>query len=519
MTYRSPRPRRIRRTVATAALMALSLSACSSAGGDGTDDGADDGGRAAELRAGMTVDLSTWNAADAAWGNESLYHRAVYDTLLRTEADGTVTAGLATDWSYDETRTELTLPLREDVTFSDGTAFDAEIAAQNLRRFRDGGSENAAYLAAVESFTAEDEHTLVLELSAPDPALLSRLSQNAGLQASPKTFDEDSPAEPVGTGPYVYDAEASIPGSRYVFTAREDYWDPEAQHYDRITMSPYTDATALLNALRDNQVDFTNTQSTTQIADAEAAGYSVDLHPVNWKGYLLADRDGEVDEPLGDVRVRQAINHALDREALVEALEGGHGEPTTQIFGTETAAYDAELEEAYPHDPEKAQELLAEAGYPDGITLSQPHTSFVPESEYELLEGMLEESGISIEADDVGSDFIGDLLGGRWGSFSFGLNQAQNSWMTYQLAVAPDAAWNMFGTADETVQKLAETMRGGEEAAADDAAHQLNEHLVEEAWFAPAYRVMGVLVTNDETAVTHKTGQAMPNLRDITPAE
>lgn len=515
MTHRSPRTRR---AVAAAALMALSLSACSS-GGDGTDAGAGDGERADELRAGMTVDLTSWNAADAAWGNEALYHRAVYDTLLRTQADGTVTAGLATDWSYDEERTELTLQLREDVTFSDDTAFDAEIAAQNLRRFRDGGSENAGVLSTVETITAEDEHTLVLELSAPDPALLTRLSQNAGLQASPETFDEDSPAEPVGTGPYTYDAEASIPGSRYVFTAREDYWDPESQHYDRITMSPYTDATALLNALRDNQVDFTNTHSTSQITDAEAAGYSVDLAPVNWNGYILADRDGEVDEPLGDVRVRQAINHALDREALLETVEDGRGEPTTQIFGAETAAYDEELEDAYPYDPEKAKELLAEAGYPDGITLTQPQTSFVPESEYELYAGMLEEAGITIEADEVGSSFIGDMLGGRWGSFSFGLNQVQNPWMTYQLAVAPDAAWNIFGTEDETVQELAETMRGGDEAAADEAARQLNEHLVEEAWFAPAYRVMGVLVTNDETEAVHKTGQAVPNLRDITPAE
>lgn len=506
---------RARLTAAAAGIVTLTLTACSGNAGAESEAGE---GRAGDLTIGVAADVTDWSAADAAWGPESIYHQAVYDTLTRTEADGTVVPGLATEWSYDDSKTELTLELRDGVVFSDGTEFTADVAAENLERFRDGASENAGNLSAVEEVTAEDDDTLLLELSAPDPALLTYLSQNSGLQASPETFDNADISEPVGSGPYQYDAGASIPGSRYVFTARDDYWDPEAQRYDQITMYHYPDSTALVNALRDSQVDFATLHNTSQIADAEAAGYTTHMSTDQWKGFILADREGTKAEAIGDVRVRQAINHALDREALIKAVESGYGEPTTQIFNTESAAYVEGLEDAYPYDPERARELLEEAGYPDGITIAQPQTSFVPESEFELIAGMLAESGITVAADQVGSTFIGDLLGGRWAAFQFGLNQDVEPWMTYQLAVAPDSAWNVFNVEDETVSGLAERMRmGGEDG--DAAARELNEYLVEEAWFAPIYRSVSTSVTADGTDVTKKVGQAQPNLWDVVPAE
>lgn len=496
-------------TVTSAALM---LTACSGApAGEG---GSDAGGH---LRIGAVVDLSTWDPAGAAWGNEATYLMAAYDTVLRTAADGTVEPGLAETWEYDDDRTQLTLHLREGVTFSDGEEVTADVVAENLLRFRDGTSENAGNLGSVESVTAADEHTVEIELAQPDPGLETYLSQNSGLVASPAMFDDpDAAASPIGSGPYVYDEAASIPGSRYEFTAREDYWDEEIQHYDSITINVYTDATATQNALRDGQVDIANLNSTSQIPAAEQAGYTINAAPVNWKGFILADREGTVNEALGDVRVRQAINHALDRDALLQAIESGYGEPTTQIFGPENEAFVEELEDRYPYDPEKAKQLLAEAGYPDGVTIVEPRTSFVPASDYELIAGMLAESNITLQGEETGSEFIGDLLGGKWAAFQFGLNQEPLAWQVYQLAVSPESAWNVAHVVDEKVQGFAERMRlGGEDGA--EASRELNEYLVEQAWFAPIYRVDGVLVTADGTSMTNKTGQAVPNLWDIVP--
>lgn len=507
-----------RKLAATAGALAftLALGACASTGS--SSPAATESGRSPELRIGSVTNLTSWAPVEESHANSALLYQAVYDTLLRTEATGEVTAGLATAWEYDEAKTTLTLDLRTDVKFSDGTAFDADVAQQNLLRFRDSASADKDQLSAVQDVTVVDEDTVSVILDAPDPALLTRLSQVPGAQAAPSSFDaEDAQTTPVGSGPYQLDAAASTIGSSYVLTATEGYWDPEIQHYDKVLITYYADASALLNALRDNQVDVSNLNSVTQIPDAESAGYTVNTQLVNWKGLILADRWGVADKQLADVRVRQAINYALDREALLAGVEGGYGEPTTQIFGTETEAYSADLETAYPYDPEKAKELLAEAGYPDGITLTMPQTGFVPPSEPELIAGVLAESNIFIEYEQAGEGFFGELLGGKWAAFSFGLNQEALTWMTYVQAVSPASAWNVYHQSDETVDGLAARIRlGGEDA--DTASQELNEYLVDQAWFAPFYRVLGAVVTADDTSVTLKTGQGYPNLWDIVPS-
>lgn len=504
---------RLTRIAALTAAAALALTACSSSGSGGSDT---DGTAPTSLRIGAVVDVSTWVVADAAWGNEATYYMAVYDSLLRSTSENEIEPGLAEEWSYNEDSTELTLDVRDNVTFTDGTALDAQIVADNLTRFQEGASPDAGLLSSVTSIDVPDSDTVVLTLSAPDPALLLSLSMQAGLVAAPSTFDAaDAQTNPVGTGPYILDSAASTIGSSYSFTANPDYWDPAAQHFENLTITYYADASALLNALRDQQVDVSNLNSTTQMPDAEAAGYTINTRPVNWKGLILADRWGVKNEALADVKVRQAINYAIDREGLLQGLEGGNGEPTTQIFNIDGDAYEADLENAYPYDPEKAKSLLAEAGYPDGITITMPQTSFVPASEPELIAGVLAESGITIEYEQAGESFFGDLLGGTWAAFSFGLNQEPLAWQTYNQAIAPGSPWNVYHEADPTVEALAARIRlGGDDGTA--AAKELNEYMVDQAWFAPFYRVVGVIVTTDGYAITMKSGQAVPNLWDIT---
>ncbi|WP_062201386.1 ABC transporter substrate-binding protein [Demequina salsinemoris] len=503
---------------------ALALAACSSGGTDDSTASSDSSssataaeGRAEQLTIGAVVDVSTWSAQDAAWGNTATYMMAVYDTLLRQNADGTIEAGLATDWSYDDSMTVLTLTLRDDVTFTDGSALDADLVVENLTRFQNGASENSGNLSSIDSVTAVDATTVEIALSAPDPALLSYLAQNSGLIEAESAFDSaDIQTVPVGSGPYVLDADSSTIGSSYTFTANDDYWDPDSQHYDTIVINYYADANALLNALRDSQVDIANLNSTSQIPDAESAGYTINTQTLNWKGLILADRWGVVDEALADVRVRQAINYALDREGLLAGIESGYGEVTTQIFGTGTTAYEEDLDSYYTYDVDKAKELLTEAGYPDGITITMPLSSFVPESEAQLIAGNLAEAGITVNYETAGESFISDLLGGKWAAFEFGLNQESESWATYKLSVSVDSAWNIYHQSTDELDALADRMRmGGEDG--DAAAQEMNEYLVENAWFAPFYRVEGVIVTNDATSVTLKNGQAVSNLWDIVP--
>lgn len=491
----------------------LALTACSSPSTPDTEG-------PTTLRLGVLTQLSSFAPWEASWANQSSYLQAVYDTLLRTEPDGSITEGLATAWEWDESKTVLTLTLRDDVTFSDGNALTAQVAADNLERFRDGTSENASFLAGMTSAEAPDDTTLVITLAQPDPALPVYLSQNAGLVASPAMFDSpDAQTTPIGSGPYTLAADDTVVGSTYVYDANEDYWDAESVHYDSIEMTFYGDPTALMNAVKGGQVDATNLQSPTQIAEAEAAGFTAQTFEQTWTGFLLVDRDGTINPALGDVRVRQAINYALDREGLLQALEGGFGTVTTQVFGVTASAFDEELDERYPYDPEKAKTLLAEAGYADGFTLVMPSNNFVPESTFAIYKEQLGEVGITVEWEPTGDDLFGRMLGGTWAAFPFLLQTDPTSWQSIQFSMLPESTWNTSHVADPTVIELAEIVRTGAEAEADAAAQELNAYIVEEAWYAPLYRPYSAYITAAGTEVTLQSDNAVPYLWNIRPTE
>jgi peptide/nickel transport system substrate-binding protein len=202
--------------VGLAATLALSLAA---AGCGGSSGGGGAGGGSKTLTLGVIVPATTFKAADMNFANESPYGQAVYDTLLMADPNGKVGPSLATEWKYNADRTVLTMKLRGDVTFTDGTKFNADAAAQNLVRFRDGASPNKSFLANLKDAKAVDETTVELTLTQPDPGLLNYLTQNAGMMGSPKAFGAaDEKTKPVGSGPYILDTGATVIGSSYTFT-------------------------------------------------------------------------------------------------------------------------------------------------------------------------------------------------------------------------------------------------------------------------------------------------------------
>ena len=155
-----------------AAAMTVALAACGGGGNSGSSGGG--GGSSDTLTLGAIVPASTQSAADSRWANESPYMQAVYDTLVHLSPTGEPEPWLATEWSLNEDKTVLTLTLRTDVKFSDGEPFNADAAAQNILRFRDGTSPNASNLVNVKDAKAVDDATLEITLDAarPGPARL-----------------------------------------------------------------------------------------------------------------------------------------------------------------------------------------------------------------------------------------------------------------------------------------------------------------------------------------------------------
>jgi peptide/nickel transport system substrate-binding protein len=498
---------------AVAAVLALALTGCSA--GDSGGDG--DSASAAKLTLGVLAPATTFEAQAINFANESPYGQAVYDTLLKATPEGEIVENLATKWEYNEDNTVLTMTLRDDVTFTDDTAFNADAAAQNLLRFRDGTSPNKSLLAAVADAKAVDETTLEVTLSQSDPALLVALTQNAGMVQSPASFENtDIKTNPVGSGPYILDTEKTVVGTSYEFEKNPDYWNPDTVHYDALSLKVYADPTSLLNAIKGGQLNGANTPNNNDLGEMEAAGYTVNAFELNWTGLILFDRAGTIEPALGDVRVRQAINYAFDTEALLEAVGQGLGTPTTQIFPTSSVGYDEELDSYYSYDPEKAKDLLAEAGYADGLTLNMPSSALLGNTVFTLIGQQLKDVGITVNFTDAGNNFITDILAPKYGS-TYMILQQDPDWALINFSIAPNATFNPTKYQDPKVDALIETVHNGSQEESDAAVKELNTYIVEDAWFAPWYRMQSSFVTDAGTEVKTQVGNAYPYLWNFTP--
>jgi len=283
--------------VAVALLAPLALSAC----GGGSASGGSGGGSTSSggtLNLGLLVPATTFQAPDMNWANESPYGQAVYDTLLQASPAGVVGPDLATAWSYNADKTVLTLTLKTGVKFTDGTAFNASTAAQNLEAFQKGTSSNAADLVNMASAKAVSPTQLAITLKQPDPAFLTFLTQNAGLQESPKAFSSSTAKTvPVGSGPYVMDHRGHGPRQLLHVHGQPELLEQGAtalrqDRHDRV-QHPHR------RPERDPGRPGQRGEHVRQhLADPDPErGLHVYPLQLNWEGLLLLDRDGSMSKP------------------------------------------------------------------------------------------------------------------------------------------------------------------------------------------------------------------------------
>lgn len=500
-------------TAATIAIAALALTGCSAA----TDDGGSGSSGGGTLTLGAIIAPTTFDPAGSEWGNRAPYYQAVFDTLLLATPEGTIEPWLATEWSYNDDNTVLTLTLRDDVTFSDGSKLTGQVVVDNLQRFKDGTSPDANYFADVSSFEAPDDATVVITLAAPNPALLNYLTRDPGLVASGESLGNDDLAtDPVGSGPYVLDTAATVTGTSYSYTKNPDYWNPDVQHYDKLVINVLADATASLNAIKAGEANGVKLASNDNLTEVESAGWTINTNELDFQGLLLLDRAGTMNPALADVRVRQALNYAFDREGLLTALQSDNGTVTTQVFPKTSAAYDPELDDYYSYDPKKAKELLAEAGYASGLTLSMPSSTLLGATTYTLIEQQLNDVGISVQYTDPGNNFIADLLAPKYAASFMALEQNPD-WQLIQFMIAPTAIFNPFHYEDPKVDEYIAKIQVGDKDTQESVAKELNKYIVEQAWFAPFYRVQGSFTTDANTSVKTLPTNAFPAIYDFTP--
>lgn len=468
-----------------------------------------------KLTIGTYADAATWDPSLASPIHGLQYLQPIYDSLLRRAPDGELIPMLATDWETSEDRLTVTFELRADVTFADGADLDAEAVKLNLERMQNGTGGAASRLDAVDAIEASGAQTVILHLNTPNPALLDFLAGNVGgFIASPTAIEaEQLDTDPIGSGPYELDASRTTRGSQYMFTKREGYWDPDLQEFDELEIRLLETGTPILNALLSGQVDAAQLTPKTA-APAVEGGFEELSYPVDFFGFALMDREGALAPQLADKRVRQAINHAIDKQGLLDQVAMGYGELTSSSFGPGSSAYLPELDDYYEYDVAKAKELLTEAGYESGFSITVPTSADDDPAETATLQENLAEVGIEVQWETVTpTDYMPEIRNGSYPIAT--ISQAQNkTWRAIQTEILPAANYNPMRIEDPEVARLTDIIQG---AAIDSdeeigAAQELNRYIVEQAWYAPFYRVRTTFYHNDTVQVEGQAMQAIPSL-------
>jgi len=469
------------------------------------------------LNVAALVDIRSWDPSQADIGHLIPLYQGVYDNLILRTPDGDYLPNLATDWSWNSDQTVLTLNLRSDVTFSDGASFDANVAKANLDNFINGNGPYSGTMADV-SVAVVDADTIELTLAEANPDFIYYLATTGSFMASPNALGtEELAVKPVGSGPYLLSA-SSIPGSSIIFELNPNYWDKPKQKWLAINMSILSDVAARLNALLSGQVDVAllDIQSAPT---AESAGKELETYFVDWSGLLIFDHNGQLGTPLADVRVRQALAYALDREAMLASLQQGFGEVTNQVYGTGASAYLPELDSYYSYDPAKAKQLLADAGYPNGgVRITLPGGLF-PALDAVLVD-YLGAVGFQVTIDSVPfSEYRNKMRDGDYAAGWFQLFQG-TSWVNTKLVATKDASWNVLGSNSPVIEAaVASIQADGSDANVARQTQVINRFLVENAWYVPFYRVPQLLFyDSNKVALESQVQNAVPYLYNYAPA-
>ncbi len=396
----------------------------------------------------------------------------VYDRLVHMSPSGTAVPGLARSWQFGAQGMWLDLDLRPDVKFHDGQPFNAQAVAANIQRAKTVlGSSVKAELKHIERVEVLDDLRVRLHLNAPDAALPLILSDRAGMMVSPRALQAGGlDLKGVGAGPYRH--IEFLLGNRSVYERFEDYWAPQDAGVRRLQLVLIPDTTTRLNAVRSGQVDGT-TISTLQIEQARRYGLKV-RSGVGLE--VLHMQLNRARSEFADERVRQALNYAIDRKAIVRALNFGYGEASAQHFPTGYIAHDGNIgTDYYSYDPDRARALLAEAGLAGGFSfeLIVPNIpSYVPL--FEVLQYQFAQVGISaqpwvLEGAQISERFYGASEGDAalvtWGG-------RPDPSQTIDLLFTPGSLPNPGGHTTPEVMRLARLARQETDAVARPAKLQ-----------------------------------------------
>jgi peptide/nickel transport system substrate-binding protein len=352
------------------------------------------------------------------------FTRCTIENLVRLDETGAPIPWLATAWKINAAAKTITLTLRRGVKFHDGTDFNAQAVKWNLDRY---GATKRAELAAVSSIDVVDNYTVRLNLSKIDNLLIPYLSVIPGMMISPTAYEkagsndkertEWAEKNPVGTGPFQLVSWQKDVGQEY--KKFNGYWQKGKPYLDRIEYKIIADpVTQMADFIKgDSDIVLNLDISPKNAKDLEKAGkYNI------VKSKLLAGVQTLMPDSLhpnsayANLKVRQAVWHAIDFQTICGTIGNGYWEPINQYAAPGSIAYNPKVK-GYPYNPARAKQLLSEAGYPNGFKttifgLNDPTT----EDLMLAIQGYLKVVGIDAQVEPVESSKFAQMVvgGGGW---------------------------------------------------------------------------------------------------------
>ena len=391
-----------------AAVMAVSMTACG--GGTGSSSSNVSSATGDQIVIATDVDIDTLHPSDYSTTIEHTILSQIYDTLMYMNLDGThdPEPRIAKEVKVSDDGLDYTFSLRDDVTFHDGSPLTAEDVKFSLELYQNSEYQSSQ-VEGLDSVEVVDDQTVVCHLKTPySPFLLGVCQCNIASKAYYEADAEKFVAEPVGSGPYKFVSRDK--GSKITLEAYDGYYRGTAAIKD-VSYVVIPDQSTTAVSLKTGEVDMAMIEPVTlsQLKGDD----KVKIEEVETSGFAYISMNTE-QAPFDDVRVRQAVNYAIDRQNIISVIYDGEAEENSNICAKTRLGY-SDDQTQYSYDPDKAKALLAEAGYADGYDLG---TLLVAERHSALatvIQSDLAAVGLQVEVEvKEFNAYIDDLTSGNY---------------------------------------------------------------------------------------------------------
>ena len=362
------------------------------------------------------------------------------ETLGRYDENALMKPYFATELTADAENKTFTIGIPENVYFHDGTVCDAAAVKWNIEQYAADAAKST--LPEISSIEITDEHTIVITFASWKNMILDIMGKM--FLISPTSFDQNGGYEwacknPVGTGPFVFKGWNA--GFDIDFEAYDNYRQEGMPYLDSVKWKFFGDTTASLAAFMSGELSVYRPASGTQVETLVQKGYNIisNMPYISAAAKILEFDGGLEGSPFADLRVRQAVCHAINRQEMVAALTAGYGTAMAQYTvpgsWSEDPAYPG-----YEYDPEKAKELLAQAGYPDGFSTTISCIAATQEMAI-ACSGFLEQVGIHAEVQLMDKAAYDDLLATGMTGLIIGQQNIEPKLTTGNLSILLKETW------------------------------------------------------------------------------